>query len=284
MSETEKNKESKGGEKQTVKRLWRVAVSDMNRFAEVFSIRLTMSRIMFALGAFFIIAVLVGVAVVAFTPVKRMLPGFIWSEERDNYEELYRKLDSLSTVAAIQNDYLENIMAVMSDSMTEEIPVLKQDSISALPADSILPTSENERKFVKQYEQREKYNLSVLSPIAAEGMTFFVPVVGAKFTEEGSEVGKSLMLITPVNAQVSSIYRGTVVAEYYVANQGITIVVQHPQDFMSLYSGIATAYVRKGEKVNAGTRIGAMSQSQHILGIELWHAGTQLSPREYIAF
>lgn len=262
--------------------LWRVTVSDLNHFTEEWGVRLTSRRIFFLSVAAFVLIVVIGVAVVAFTPVKVLLPGFIKSEQRISYERLLLRVDSLSAVSAIQNDYLENVMAIMSDSVNTQMPVLKRDTISQLTVDSILPTSDAERRFVKQYEQREKFNLSVLSPIAAEGMTFFVPVVGAKKSPNG-EIGKGVSLVTPIAAPVSSVYRGSVVAEYYdTESGGITIIVQHPQDFMSIYSGLATSYVQKGDKVNAGGRLGVMSQKLHTLKFELWHNGTPLVPEDYI--
>lgn len=264
-------------------KLWRLSLQNLNCFEEVWGIKLTVKRVaMIAVVALFV-AIVIGIAVVAFTPVKSLLPGFIKSDERESYENLSLKVDSLSTVAAIQNDYLENIVAIMSDSIETVIPEMRRDSVNVLTADSILPTSDAERKFVKQYEQRQKYNLSVLSPIAAEGMTFFVPVVGAKVQSE-TAANKGVTLVAALNAPVSSIYRGTVVAQYYVPNSGIAVIVQHPQDFLSVYIGLSAVYVSVGDKVNAGSRLGAMSSSRHLLTLELWRNGTALNPLEYIPF
>lgn len=267
-------------------KLWRISIGDVNHFTEIFSVVLVLTgkRLGFLVMTFVLLSVVLGIMFVAFTPVKSLLPGFIKSDRRNSYEELLLKYDSLSTEAAIQNDYLENIMAIFSDSVATEIPPLKRDTLGALSVDSIIPASDAERKFVKQYEQREKYNLSVLSPIAAEGMTFYVPVVGAKVDAVGESTGKGIELITSSSAQVSSIYSGTVIAESFVVGQGITVVVQHPQDFISIYSGLSSSYVSKGDKVGAGTRIGIMSASHNRLSFELWHSGTSLNPQEYIAF
>ncbi len=280
MTKDEKNK----NKLPELPKLWRVSISDINHFADIFSITLTVKRLILVCVILLLVSITLGICFVAFTPVKAMLPGFIKSEQRNSFEELSLKYDSLSTVASIQNDYLENIVAIFSDSVTTEIQTLKRDTLGTLNADSILPTSDAERTFVKQYEQREKYNLSVLAPIAAEGMTFFVPVVGAKVSDTTDEKYKGILLITPANASISAICRGTVIAEYYVADQGITVIVQHPRDFVSIYSGISSTYVAKGDKVNAGSRLGVMSANKHTLCFELWHSGTALNPQEYIAF
>lgn len=264
-------------------KLWRLSLQNLNCFEEVWGIKLTVKRVAMIAVVVLFAAIVIGIAVVAFSPVKSLLPGFIKSDERESYENLSLKVDSLSTVAAIQNDYLENIVAIMSDSIETVIPEMRLDSVNVLTADSILPTSEAERKFVKQYEQRQKYNLSVLSPIAAEGMTFFVPVVGAKVQSE-TAANKGVTLVAALNAPVSSIYRGTVVAQYYVPNSGIAVIVQHPQDFLSVYIGLSAVYVSVGDKVNAGSRLGAMSSSRHLLTLELWRNGTALNPLEYIPF
>lgn len=264
-------------------KLWRLSLQNLNCFEEVWGIKLTAKRVALIVVTAFVTTIFLGIAVVAFTPVKSLLPGFIKSDERESYENLSLKVDSLSIVAAIQNDYLENIVAIMSDSIVTVLPELQRDSVSVLTADSILPTSEAERKFVKQYEQRQKFNLSVLSPIAAEGMTFYVPVVGAKVQSE-TAANKGVILVTALNAPVSSIYRGTVVAQYYLPNTGVCVIVQHPQDFLSVYIGLSSVYVAVGDKVNAGSRLGAMSSSRHLLTLELWRNGTALNPLEYIPF
>lgn len=283
-NKVKKDKTDKNDGLEKSPKLWRISIGDVNCFTEIFNVVLTSKRLGLLIGAFFVLALLLGIMFVAFTPVKSLLPGFIRSDQRNSYEELLLKYDSLSTEAAIQNDYLENIVAIFSDSVATNVPSLKRDTLGALTVDSIIPASEAERNFVKQYEQREKYNLSVLSPIAAEGMTFYVPVVGARVESVGGDTGKGIVLITPSSAQVSSIYRGTVIAESYVVDHGITVVIQHPQDFISIYSGLSASYVTKGDKVNAGTRIGIMSASHNRLSFELWHSGTSLNPQEYIAF
>ncbi len=55
---------------------------------------------------------------------------------------------------------------------------------------------------------------------------------------------------------VCAIYRGTVIALDYGSNGLGVIAIQHPNDFISVYSNLSDTYVEKGAKILAGQRIG----------------------------
>jgi murein DD-endopeptidase MepM/ murein hydrolase activator NlpD len=61
-------------------------------------------------------------------------------------------------------------------------------------------------------------------------------------------------------------------------------VIQHPNEFISIYSGLSEIFVSNGDKINTGTRIGIAEAGKFELKFELWHNGTALDPRQYINF
>ncbi len=269
-------------------RMWRICVGDVNSFTELWSLRLTSTRLI-GISIVVIIAIAAaGIALVVATPLRTLLPGYLGNGSRDAFETMAFRLDSLSAVVEYQNDYLDNISAVFNDEIADvEItqPVLS-DSVGMIPVDSLLPTSDVERRFVKQYEQREKHNLSVLSPIIAEGMTFFSPVTSAAVADgEASRTdSRGITFLTGAGARVSSVYRGTVVATWIDPVSGdLSVAVQHPRDFFSVYTGMESLFVNKGDKVNAGSSLGVTRRSKPSLTFELWHNGSILNPRDYIA-
>ena len=240
-------------------RRWRVEIINENTLARVVRVRLTGIKARVALLA--AIASIASLVVVffTFTPVGR----WIWGEKdlRNQYIDMSLKLDSLNAVAAVQEAYVANIAAILSDSLLVDSIIPPTPSA---PGDTLLAASEAERQFVERFEAENRFNLSVLSPIAAEGMIFESPV--AKVGEGGP---------------VISVYRGTVIGSFVAPDGRFTLVVQHPNDFISSYAGLSDIYVTKGSKVVAGQRIG---YSPAPLSFELWRGGTALDPANYIQF
>ncbi len=269
-------------------RQWEFTVGDVNTFTRLWSVRLTDGRLaVMLLSAAFLIGA-VAVFVIVATPLRTLLPGYLVDSDRSGFERMTTRVDSLSAVVDFQNDYLNNIGAIFNDEISDQLVIETQsDSVGLIPVDSILPASQAERQFMKHYEQREKHNLSVLSPIAAEGMSFFRPVTAGVVRDNRQTAGslvRTAVVSAPASAPVSSVYRGTVVSTSFDPASGATVIVQHPQNFVSVYSGLEALYVARGEKVNAGSRVGALSSSEPVLEFELWHNGSSLNPVEYIAF
>lgn len=283
-------KDDNRGEYPKLPRLWEITVGDVNSFSRLWSLKITVPRLIAIISVAVVAIAWIGVFLIAGTPLRVILPGYLGGSARSNYEELVNKVDSLTAVTEIQNDYLSNVTAVLTGDIetSQEITVSNTDSVGIIPIDSILPTSEAERKFVKDYADREKHNLSVLTPITAEGMIFFRPVTSSTPSDDVNQTGgtpRSLTLITSPGARVSSIYRGTVTSTWFDTQSGTLVaMVQHPHDFISIYSGLRTLYVNKGDKVEAGSAIGAMPDRKPRLFFEMWHDGTAINPQEYISF
>lgn len=198
------------------------------------------------------------------------------------------RIDSLFTKVSITNSYISNLTDILTGNIDTISYTASPDSIrQILPVDSITGTSDREKQFVRQFEEKEKFNLSVLSPIVAEGMAFYTPVKGAVVPETG-KVSSGVSLVTPYTTPVSSIYDGTVIECYYTSATENTVIVQHPNDFISKYSGLSEIFITKGDRLHTGDRIGiALSRpgnDSRLIKFELWHNGTPLNPLEYISF
>lgn len=253
---------------QRTRRRWRVEIINENTLSRTWSLRLSAIEAWIALGGLIAaIASLIAVIII-FTPIRSILSGELPGDLRDRYTDMALRLDSISERARISEKYTANILAVLTDSISGA--EVKKEAVKAAEeansADSLLPASEAEKQFVKQFESRERYNLSVLSPIAAEGMIFDSPTS----TDAGT-------------GNVTSIYRGTVISVEYTPDGRSTITVQHPNDFISVYGNLSETYTHKGAKILAGQRIG-MSTTEAPLLFELWHSGTLLDASQYISY
>ena len=63
------------------------------------------------------------------------------------------------------------------------------------------------------------------------------------------------------------------------------VVVQHNNNFISIYRNISESLRNIGDKVSAGERIALVgSETNNIALYELWHAGVAIDPLIYIVF
>lgn len=234
-----------------------IDITDLNSLRRVWGARLSgLSAWLAAAGVVAALASLITV-IFLFTPAGYLLPGSLRPAERWQYTDLLHRVDSLRSLVNVQEVYARNIRAILADSVP---PAMVSASISeALPPDSLREASEAERRFVRSFEREERYNVSVLSPIAAEGMLFESPESGGA---------------------PAAVYRGSVVAVADGADGHSTVVVQHPGDFLTVYGALTEVYVEPGQKVAAGQRLGKTDRTP--LLFELWHSGSRLDPRLYI--
>lgn len=255
-----------------------------NTYNRIWSVRMTRAKVVMATAATVAAVAALIFVLIVFTPLRQLVPGTLKGDLRARYLDEALRIDSLENVVATNDAYISNILAVLAppDSVAPLPAVGAAATQAATPTDTLLSASEAERAFVRRYEAEERFNLSVLAPIAAEGMLFTTPVGGTAYEAESSADGArfSSGRLTAATA----VYRGTVVG-VYIADDGVgrSVTVQHPNDFVTVYSGLDDIFVRRGDKLVAGQRIGHAKEGRPFF-FELWHGGTALDPAEYIAF
>lgn len=268
-------------------RRFRLSFINENTFNEVWTLKFTGPKIIAAV-AFVIFAIgCMAATIIVLTPIRTLLPGYLKKEQRQENIVNAMRVDSLSEIVKTNNAYMKNLADVLNPSSEPAKQSIPKAEIAALPPDSLLPPSENEKMFVRRFEEAERFNLKIKSPAAADGIAFFAPVNGAT-TEAPRNSATEVTLIAPKEAAICSIYGGTVIGTYTTLNRGTTAIVQHPNGFISKYSGIATPFAVTGDKVEAGSVIGLAGNGENtkgsLISIELWNNGTALNPRDYIPF
>lgn len=220
--------------------------------------------------------------VMAYTPVRHIIPGGLPADMRVKYQASALRVDSLERAIRVRQQYLDNVSAILRGDEPDSVAQAPPHAIAPTTGPDTLPAAgEAERAFVRAYDEQNRFNLSVLAPIAAEGMVFSPPV--AQSAQTTAVAGGGLSINAHRAAPVSTIYRGTVTGVYFSPEGTSTIVVQHPNDFVSVYSGVGDVFVERGQRVEPGQRIAHTSPRSAML-FELWHNGTSLDPREYMAF
>lgn len=268
---------------------FRLSFINENRFNTIWTIRFSRFKVIVAIIIILIAITSMVSMLVLFTPLRTLLPGYLKESQRQQVIAGVMRVDSLLTKTDINSSYLANLQRILDapDDTVNLASCMVIDTMS-MSVDSLLPASDMEKQFVRNFEEQEKFNIKVLSPIAAEGLDFFSPVAGTHTTSPKTQQPAPVSLICAPKTPVTAVLAGTIVDCNKTFGNGNSVIIQHHNGFVSKYSGINTMLVNIGEKVNAGTPIGLTgndSESNSVtITYELWNKGTQLNPWDYIPF
>lgn len=255
-----------------------------NTFNRVWTIRFSRARLIVVSTMSVAAVAALMFVIIFFTPVRKLLPGRLEGDLRSRYVDMAMRLDSLELRSIANDRYMTNLRNILSgETDSAEVTDAVRKEISKTKADSLLAPSEAERQFVQLYEASDRFNLSVLTPIVAEGMAFYSPAPEALVEAVSNDNATSVSFTQADLLPVSATYRGTVVSVYNNAEGLKTVIVQHPNDFISLYSGLSECFTKPGARLLAGERIGHSGKG-NTFTFELWHSGSATDPSDYVGF
>lgn len=273
-----------------IKFKYKLTITNENTLEEVVGIRVSklngLSVLLSALGVLFLITG----SIVAFTPLRNYLPGYMNSEVRSQVVENALRVDSLQQLVDRQNLYIMNIQDIFSGKVSVDT-VHSIDSLTNMRHDSLMEHTKREEEFRRQYEETEKYNLTTItSQPEVDGLIFYRPtrgMISGHFDADKKHYGTDIA--ANPNESVLATLDGTVILSTYTADTGYLIQVQHNQDFISVYKHCGSLLKKAGDKVQGGEAIalvgnsGTLTTGPH-LHFELWHKGRAVNPEKYIVF
>lgn len=267
-------------------RKYRLTVEDVGHLRKVWSVCISRWRLMIVVLCMAFILMGLGVVIVALTPVKRTMPGFMTSSDRTDVVNALARIDSLRMVMASNQVYIDNVVTLFDTEREPTDSMHVSGRPTPLPPDSLKTASAAERKFVSMMDEREKFNLNVLSPVAADAVIFSDPMDGGIVVAD-SRKSEQLKVILPSGHGVNAIADGRVVERSFDTSEGTyTLMIQSKRGFLTRYSHLGPPLVDKGATVLAGQRITIAPESAtprtRFVGIEMWREGTPLIPGEYV--
>jgi lipoprotein NlpD len=155
----------------------------------------------------------------------------------------------------------------------------------------LMPATKREMKFREEYEDNEKYNLSILNQQTATKNELLYPPLKGKVTSKFNPKLKAYgIAIQTASLQPSvAVLDGTVLFAAYTSDYDYVVEIQHNNDYISVYKYNTELLKKQGDKVKAGEAIGMVGENPARSGLpvllfELWHKGIALNPEEYIVF
>lgn len=272
---------------------YRLSATNENTLEEIWKIKVSMFWGGVLLLLFALTVVFVTSLIIITTPIRYYLPGYLDSEVREQAIRTAIKADSIEQQLAFQNAYLENLKEVFRGTVQVD-SVKNLDTISVKEDDPLLMKSKSEVAFVQHYSDEEKYNLSILpsnSSNVMDGVIFFKPVKGYVVTKFDPAHGSyGIKIKVSSREPVSAVMEGTVIASGLDARMGNIIQIQHKNGFMSIYKHCDILLKKAGEKVRTGEGIAIVGNEKEstdtnsVLGFELWYKGAPENPENYISF
>lgn len=222
--------------------------------------------------------------IILLTPIRTLLPGYLKEAQRQENMINVMRMDSLLRQAEINEAYISNLRAILTGSPTTDSTDYSMTMRQQLPPDSLISAGKAERGFLNSYNENERFNLTVLTPMAAEGISFIAPV--AEGMRASGDNPHTIVIIAPRHKPVMAAAPGTIVDIHPDGPDGNTVIIHHANGFLTKYSGITTLTAATGDKIKEGQVIGltsdAAGRDATRISIELWHNGVQQPADEYI--
>lgn len=271
---------------------YRIVLLNDSTFEEVGFFRLTRLNVIAAGGIVGIIMVAIFWSLIAYTPIRELIPGYPDAEMRNSIIQNKIRLDSLEIEIQYRDQYFDNLLAVISGEKTRDYIIENPSTFNSANLD--ITRTESDSILREQVEIAQKLDYSGNKPVRSsarlESIQFFTPVNGMvtnTFDPMNDHFGTDVVAGT--NEVVKAVTDGTVILASWTLETGHVIQIQHDNDLISVYKHNAELLKKVGMRVSAGDAIaiignsGEMTTGPH-LHFELWQNGIPLNPQNFIEF
>lgn len=275
-----------------IKFKYRLTIVNENTLEEVAGLHVSKLNGLSVLLCACTVIFLTAAVIIAFTPLRNYLPGYINSDVRRQIVENALRADSLQQALDRQNRYMMTVRDILSGRVKTDT-VASLDSLTDARAEQLMERSREEEEFRRRYEEEERYNLTAVTGAHdAAGMVFFRPLraaVAVPFNPADKHFGVDLA--AGPREGVMAALDGTVVLAAYIAGEGRLVMIQHAQNFLTVYRHCGGLMCASGDQVKGGDVI-ALTQdrkdadggSHPFFHFELWHGGVPVDPARYVVF
>ena len=243
-----------------------------------------------------ILIILGTAALIVFTPIRELIPGYTDVTLSRRVYELKRRTDSIENVVTQKEKYIENIRQLVFDGK------LPDDSLAAALINKGVKTaptvndfrSEKDSLFRARFEAESQNNLSESTSVNNNEENdipkLFLPLNGLitnYFNPDSGHFG--IDMLSESDTVVKAIADGTVILSDLSVENSYIIGIQHVGNMISIYKNISSPLRHEGDVIHAGDTIAIIGvpdsiSNGHHLHFELWGNGKALNPEEYISF
>jgi murein DD-endopeptidase MepM/ murein hydrolase activator NlpD len=242
---------------------------------------ITRNKIMLIAAGLLVLGSIVTSLLIAFTPLRLLIPGYIQPEYWQQLEQNQRQLDSLS-IRVLQLDYYNHKLKLLLGALPESSATQPKTSQKT----SLTPQEVG--RTVRGYTMKQTPTIQATLLAEPDAMLFAGSIVQGRlsqgFAPERSHYG--IDIATALSEPIGAFADGTVIFADWTNDYGWLVILQHG-GYTTYYKHCSKILVRKGEPVLRGQTIaltgntGLESSGVH-LHFELWKNGVPMDPLDYI--
>jgi murein DD-endopeptidase MepM/ murein hydrolase activator NlpD len=290
MAKERKKEKKKFIQKLTYK--YRLVLLNDSTFKEVGYVRLTRLNVISLSGILLLLLIAVTWTIIAYTPVRELIPGYPDAEMRNNIVQNKLRLDSLEIEINYRDQYFDNLNRIISGDKPVEY-LAANDSMPAYSSQQLTHSATEQLSGVNvepASRPGQPFTNSSPSGLRPENLHFFTPVQGMvtnSFNPLNNHFGTDI--VAGPNEIVKATLDGTVILATWTLETGNVIQIQHDHNLISVYKHNAELLKKTGSRVRAGDAIAIIGNSGELttgphLHFEIWQDGIALNPENYVVF
>ena len=271
---------------------FRLSLVDDETHKPILITRFSRTNLVIAVISAIVIICLAIYLIIAYTPVRTLIPGYPDARAKRAAIQNAIRIDSLEMLVSRWELYSENMRRILDGEepvrMDSLILALSEEGRTDIPDDRI---REHDSILRMNVTREEQFHLSLAEGrnLHIEGMHFFCPLKGVISQGYDPSIHPFIDITAPANSMVYATLDGTVISSGWTDDAGYTIQIQHVNDIISIYKHNQKLLRKVGDKVTAGEPIaivgntGTLTTGEH-LHFELWYRGEAVDPTKYINF
>ena len=216
-------------------------------------------------------------------------PRFVEKKANEELIKLSNSIDSLIYESQIKDQYIENIMIVLSGGENESIEK-KSLEIELEVQDLTNDYSAIDSFFRQEYESNLTFSEIIRSTDSDQNILLISPVSSGVISSfyDPSKSHFGIDITCKKEEPIKSVFDGTVLLSSWTKDSGYVISIIHPNNLISVYKHNSKVFVEPGQIVKTGDVIsiigdtGELSTGPH-LHFELWLNGKSINPSEFIS-
>lgn len=267
------------------RRSYKIAASNPENFNEYWSLNTSKIQVVSFIGLLvLVLSFLIGFLMVK-SPLGEMFGSDKSSIDRNEIVEQKLKIDSLARKLDAQEKYIDNIKMIILGEVPKDT-VVKLKNKELIDPNKVKTEASPEEKIIADKVKNDQRTVSKKE--ASIAVHFISPVTGV-ISQKFDPKHLGVDIITPKNKTVLACLSGTVVYSGFSQKDGHILILEHPNNFISVYKHNQSRLKISGDKVRTGDPIaivgnsGENSTGPH-LHFELWLNQKAVNPLDYMKF
>ena len=269
---------------------FRFVILNDDTFEELLTLKLSPLNIFVFSVVTIVSTIALTTTVIAFTPLKELIPGYASSKLRREAIELALTTDSLTAAIDRNERYIQGVQRILQGEVIDTVLQELETDTSSNNAEILLSDPSAQDSAFREWVEEE--NAFTINQGGTElGIPQLISPLDGIITSEFDKATNhfAVDIAAASNTPVKTCYEGTVVFADWTSETGNIIIVQHENNLLSAYKHNSALLKEVGEFVRSGEAIaiignsGENSTGPH-LHFELWFEGAPIDPQNFIKF